>query len=103
MRCALACAAVVGALLVPAARADAYVIVGHRWPGHTITYFNAVKSVAPAVALAVHAWNTSGAHVRFVAVARARAQVLIKKGVHVEAGAAPQVGDGYCTGYADFG
>lgn len=56
--------------------AQAYVIGGQRWPGHTIPYYDAQPDHA-AVRAAVAAWNSSGAHIRFVAVPRGRAKLLI--------------------------
>jgi hypothetical protein len=67
-----------GAAGAPVANASA-VIGGAPWPGRRIariTYFNA-SSAKWSVEQAVKAWNSSGARVRFVAVARRRAQVLI--------------------------
>ncbi len=55
------------------------VIEGAPWPGRgvaRIRYFNASSAKWP-VAQAVNAWNSSGARVRFVPVARKRAQVVI--------------------------
>lgn len=93
-------------LLALPASASAYVIGGHRWPGHRITYFNADRSLAKPVALAVRAWNTSGVHVRFVRTSRRRAQVILKSG---DASRIPVVYSssvydyGYCAGIADVG
>src|SRR5256885_2329481 len=69
MRLRVALAILLGLMTLPAS-AGAYVIGGRPWPGHRIAYFNADKQMARAVALAVHAWNTSGAHVRLVAAPR---------------------------------
>jgi chitodextrinase len=55
------------------------VIGGAPWPGRgiaRISYYNASSAKWP-VAQAVKAWNSSGARVRFVAVPRRRAQVVI--------------------------
>ena len=60
-----------------AAGADAYVIGGKPWPGGVIRYYNADPGMKTEVAAATKAWNTSGAHVHFIAVPRSRAQVLI--------------------------
>src|SRR5437764_3758083 len=102
MRRALACAAALAALLL-AAPAHAFVLGGHAWPGARITYFDADRAVAEPVALAVHAWNASGAHVRFVAVPRSRARVVIQKGI--PSGVLPHasIDQGFCTGFADIG
>ena len=49
-----------------------------RWPGTTITYYNAARTWAWSVRQAVAAWNSSGIRVRFVpAASPGRAQVLI--------------------------
>jgi hypothetical protein len=66
------------ALLVLAGRADAYVGAGRAWPDGVITYYNAATDQAWAVKRAVDAWNTSGAHIRFVPVGRQYAQVRIE-------------------------
>ena len=58
------------------APAHAYRLGGARWPTHTISYYDGGPNHA-AVRVAVHAWNTSGAHVRFVPTSRARAHVRI--------------------------
>jgi hypothetical protein len=61
--------------LLPSAPAEARV---QRWPGTTITYFNAADGHAWAVGRAVRAWNTSGIGIRFVtATSRKAAQVVI--------------------------
>ncbi|HEU0024059.1 MAG TPA: matrixin family metalloprotease, partial [Thermoleophilaceae bacterium] len=49
-----------------------------RWPTRRITYFNAARANAGAVRRAVRAWNRSGVRLRFVAVPRGRARVLIR-------------------------
>ncbi len=49
-----------------------------RWRGGRIPYYNAAKGNAWAVKRAVRAWNSSGARVRFVAVRRSRARVVIR-------------------------
>ena len=72
---ALATLAIV-TIAATAAPAGAYVIAGKRWPSHTITYYDAQPDHA-AVRMAVAAWNSSGANVRFVAAPRGRAKVLI--------------------------
>jgi hypothetical protein len=67
-----------GPAAVPIGYASA-VIGGEPWPGHgvaRIRYFNASSAKWP-VAQAVKAWNSSGARVRLVPVARRRAQVVI--------------------------
>ena len=60
-----------------AGSAAAYVIGGRPWPGHVITYHNAFAADALEVRAAVHDWNTSGAHIRFVAVPAGGADVTI--------------------------
>jgi hypothetical protein len=67
--------------------ADAFVIGGKRWPGGVIRYYNAFPADAGVVAAAVLAWNTSGAHVHFVAVSRHAARVVIQHGRGGELGA----------------
>ena len=67
------CCVVTGCL---AASAGAYVLGGARWPGHVITYSDSGPDPA-AVQEAVHAWNTSGADLRFVAARPTRAGVHI--------------------------
>ena len=64
--------------LVAPAQADAYKLVGKRWPGRTITYYNAASRYAWSVNQAVVAWNGSGARIRFVRTTRKRAKVTIK-------------------------
>ena len=49
-----------------------------RWPGTTVSYYNAARTWAWSVRQAVAAWNSSGIRIRFVrAASRRRAQVLI--------------------------
>ncbi len=50
---------------------------GTAWPGKRIPYFNTDARDRTAVKLAVNAWNHSGAHVRFVAVSRSQAKLLV--------------------------
>jgi PKD repeat protein len=64
-------------VLACAANARAYVIGGTAWPDHVVTYHNDSAVDARAVAEAVHDWNTSGVHVRFVASSAGRAEVTI--------------------------
>jgi len=74
--------AITAALLVLAAcapTAHAYRFDGPRWPGSTITYFNAT-GYKTAVSAAVRTWNASGVAVRFRAVSRRKARVLITGG-----------------------
>jgi hypothetical protein len=66
-------------LAVPGA-ARAYVVAGHPWPNHRISYYNAVKADDWAVRRAVADWNASGADVRFVPAPAGRAEVTIKLG-----------------------
>jgi hypothetical protein len=98
--------ALVVVLLALPGSASAYVIGGHRWPGHRITYFNADRKLAKPVALAVRAWNTSGVRIKFVKASRHRAQVVLRSG---DASRIPVVypssvyDNGYCAGFADVG
>jgi hypothetical protein len=50
------------------------------WPDGVVPYYNEAPSQAGPLANAVQAWNTSGAHVRFVAVPREQAKLLIVEG-----------------------
>ncbi|MCW2928555.1 MAG: hypothetical protein JWM86_2523 [Thermoleophilia bacterium] len=69
--------------VVPAAQAAS---MGPKWPGRTITYFDATLD-KPAVARAVAAWNTSGMNMRFVrSTNRTRAQLLIRNSTNVPRG-----------------
>jgi hypothetical protein len=65
------------AVLAPAAHA--YRLSGQRWPGRTITYYNAT-AYKDQVRAAVRTWNASGVRIRFKAAARSRAQVRIADG-----------------------
>lgn len=68
-------------LLAPAALvpgAAGYRVEGRAWPGGTVPYYNAAPDQSWAVVQAVRAWNTSGANVRFVAVPRQSAQLVIR-------------------------
>lgn len=93
-------------LLALPGSASAYLIGGHRWPGHRITYFNADRKLSDAVAIAVRAWNTSGVDVRFVKAPRKRAQVVLASG---DASRIPLAfpssiyDSGACAGFADVG
>jgi hypothetical protein len=60
-----------------AAPAQAYRLEHTRWYTHTITYYNAVPRYKQAAAAAARAWNTSGARIRWKAVSRRRARVVI--------------------------
>ncbi len=75
MMVTLAFALIVGA----AAPSDtsAYYFHGYKWPGGIVRYFNAATDQGWAVSQAVSAWNSSGAHIRFVAVPRSQAQLVI--------------------------
>jgi hypothetical protein len=68
----LACAAA-------APGAGAYHFHAVTWPGGVVPYFNAAPDQAWAVSRAVRAWNESGARVRFVAVPRSRAKLVIQE------------------------
>lgn len=50
-----------------------------KWPEGVVRYYNAAPDQAWAVNQAVRAWNTSGAHIRFVAVPPAEAQMTIEE------------------------
>src|SRR5262245_46723267 len=62
-------------VLVPSA--NAYTFLGGRWQNTTITYYNEVPAYTWAVDTAAYAWNSSGAHVRFLKSSRRNAQVLL--------------------------
>lgn len=72
---ALVLTVLAAAMATPAA--FGFRIGGTAWPGGRIPYYNTDRRDAAAVKLAVHAWNSSGAHVHFVAVSRSRAKVLV--------------------------
>jgi hypothetical protein len=94
--CALGTAAIGAILLAASPRApqtlkqhlpwrtslDAPVFVGagevRLWPDGDIAYYNAARDQAWALARAVEAWNESGVHVRFHAVPRDRAQLVVE-------------------------
>ena len=101
MRSRVALVFLAAALLAPTP-ASAYVIGGSRWPGRTITYFNADKAMKRQVAAAVAAWNASGVKVHFKAVPRSRARVIIRKH-KPPTGRAATVNGGSCYGNADIG
>jgi hypothetical protein len=86
---------IAGLCAVPAG-ATAYVIGGKPWPRGVIRYYNAFPADAGVVRAAVRAWNTSGAHVHFVAVSRRAARVVIEHG-------GSRVLEGYEEGRADLG
>jgi hypothetical protein len=79
------------AVAVVAPAAHAYRLSGQRWPGRTITYYNAT-AYKDEVRAAVRAWNASGVRIRFKAAARTRAQVRIASG-----------GRTGCFGFAQIG
>src|SRR5262249_9735481 len=62
-------------VLVPSA--NAYTFLRGRWQDTTITYYNEVPAYTWAVDTAAYAWNSSGAHVRFLKSSRRNAQVLL--------------------------
>src|SRR5258706_8853945 len=68
--------------LTAASPGTAYRFHAVAWPGGVVPYFNAAPDQAWAVTQAVQAWNTSGAHVRFVAVPRADAKMVIEEDTH---------------------
>lgn len=75
------------------APAHAFVAEGQPWAQGRIPYYDSTP-YRPQVAAAVRAWNTSGARVRFVAVPRRSAKVIIRVGS----------GATFCSrGYASIG
>ena len=74
MRAILA-AVLLALVLVPSA--GAYTFLGGRWQTTTITYFNEVPAYNWSVDTAAYAWNSSGAHVRFLKSSRRAAKVLL--------------------------
>jgi Matrixin len=62
-------------ILVPSA--GAYTFLGGRWQTTTITYYNEVPAYTWAVDNAAYAWNSSGAHVRFLKSSRSNAKILL--------------------------
>jgi hypothetical protein len=56
----------------------AFVRAHYRWPRGRIPYYNAARANRWPIRRAVRAWNASGAGVRFVAVPRRRAKVVIR-------------------------
>ena len=56
---------------------SAYRFHAYKWPGGVVRYFNEAHDQAWAVNQAVAAWNNSGARVRFVAVPKSQAQLVI--------------------------
>ena len=83
------------ALFIPES-ANAFVFAGRPWPNHRVTYYNAVASEDWAVKMAVQAWNTSGADVRFVPASAGAAEV------HIQLGPVPTGACGFGT-YGDQG
>jgi hypothetical protein len=73
----LAVGAVASAVL--AGSAPAYHFDGVPWPGGVVPYTSEAPDQAWAIAQAVDAWNASGAHVRFVAVPRSQAKLVIRE------------------------
>jgi hypothetical protein len=95
----LVVAAAFALLCLSSGTAHAYVIGGPPWPGHTIRYFNADTQLARPIAIAVRAWNTSGANLRFVPVPRKRAAVIIR----AKRPPTTSKDRGLCGGYASVG
>jgi hypothetical protein len=58
-----------------AAPADAFKLGGARWPGRTITSHASAPQYEAAIEVAVRAWNTSGARIRFERAPKRRAQL----------------------------
>lgn len=56
----------------------AFRLAGWHWRSGRITYHNAARRSRWAVEQAVKAWNDSGARVKFVAVRRSRARLVIR-------------------------
>jgi len=82
---ARALALLLGALvLVPSA--GAWHTLGARWPGSTIGYYDLSHGYGWSLQQAALAWDLSGAHVRFVPVPRARAQVIVGAKLHAGSG-----------------
>ena len=76
--------AVVAALVVLTSGAastpgSAYDFHALKWPRGVVPYYNAAPDQAWAVGQAVDAWNTSGAKIRFLAVPRAEAKLVIEE------------------------
>lgn len=69
--------ATAGASRIPRARTS-FVRAPYRWRGGRIPFFNAARGSRWAVRGAVRSWNRSGAGVRFVAVSRRRARLIIR-------------------------
>ncbi len=67
-----------GAVLVPAAQADAYRLQKHRWYSRTLTYYDATGKYRAEVRAAARQWNRSGARVRIRSASRRSARVLIR-------------------------
>jgi len=63
--------------LVSVPSAGAYTFLGGRWKTTTIPYYNEVPAYTWSVDTAAYAWNTSGAHVRFLKSSRRDAKVLL--------------------------
>jgi hypothetical protein len=79
VRRSLLLALIAAAFGVSASAAPAYHTHGAAWPGGVVPYYNAAPDQAWAVAQAVAAWNRSGARVKFVAVPKAQAKLLISE------------------------
>jgi hypothetical protein len=79
------------AVVLSAPAAHAYRLSGQRWPGRTVTYYDAT-AYKDQVRAAVRTWNASGVRIRFKAAARSRAQVRIASG-----------GRKGCFGFAQIG
>jgi len=77
------------AVLVPAARADAYAIGGFPWPQGEVTYFTAASAYRPAVDRAARAWNRTGVGVMLTPTSRRRAKVVVAYGGPPCSGVAP--------------
>ena len=84
MRKLLAVTIALAALLaVPSA--SAWRAFGAHWSGRTITYHNDAPGYTWSLRQAIRAWNTSGVGIRFVAVPRNRARLLIGERIQHDA------------------
>jgi hypothetical protein len=72
---ALALALTAGAALP--SPTSAYRFHAVKWPAGIVRYYNAASDQSWAVTQAINAWNQSGAHIRFEAVPRAQAELVI--------------------------
>jgi hypothetical protein len=78
------------AALLVAPSAEAWRTTGTQWHSGTIRVANIAPDFEWPLQQAVAAWNASGAHVRFVRVPRAQAQVVV--GARLDAGDEDEAG-----------